>query len=187
MGAAVEGDGAAEAVRLFVDGPVEVGADVTVEAGGGEDGALHSEVLDDAPQLLDRGLHMLAGQKAHAPEAGAARHVGLVEPVVVGPGCGDGPVDADDAPVGEGEGGVEDCGVDVGVGEEVEPLVGADVAGAAGEFAGGCDLVMLVQVVEGGEDALDVDGPLVVGSGNELGDAIEIFEYVAVAVDDADS
>ena len=66
---AVDGDGAAEAVGLLVDGPVDLRAEVVGQAEGREHRADEAEVLDAAAELLHGLGGFLHGDEADAVEA----------------------------------------------------------------------------------------------------------------------
>ena len=126
VGAAVDADGAAEAVGFFVDRPVALVAQVGLNAGRRQHGAAHAELFDDSAQFFDRGLRLLQRNQAHALKARAALHVGVIEPVVVGARDVDGPIAADDLAESETEGGVKHGGFDADVFQKIDPAVGAD-------------------------------------------------------------
>src|SRR5581483_8653778 len=74
----------------------------------------------------------------------------FVEPVVVGAARGDGPVFGDDAPDREAGGRIDRGPGDFRLIEKIEPLFGADGAGARALFA--AFEKMKMNVIEGGKD-----------------------------------
>ena len=132
VGAAVEREHAAEPLRLLVDGPVHLVAEVHGEPACGEHRARQAEVLDGAPKLLHRLRHVLHGDEPHRVQAVAHLAVGGVDVVVEALADGDGIVRVLDDADGEPLGGEHDRLVDLGAFEEGDPVL----AGAHAVLAG---------------------------------------------------
>ena len=146
----MEGEDAVEALGLLIDGPVELVAEVDGEAPCGEHGAWQAEVMTGAAQLLDGFLHVLHGDEGHGVEVVADAAVLVVDVVVEGAADGDGVVGVLDEAHGEAGGGEHDGLLDVGLCEELDPVLtgaGAELAGvdafaAAGAGAAACGMCM---------------------------------------------
>ena len=86
VGAAVEREHAAEPLRLLVDGPVHLVAEVHGEPARGEHRTRQAEVLDGAAELLHGLRHVLHGDEPHRVQAVADLAVAGVDVVVESPG-----------------------------------------------------------------------------------------------------
>ena len=132
MGAAVDTDGAAEPVGLFIDRPIALIAEVGLNPRRRQHRAAHTDLFDDSAKLFDRGLGFLQGNQTHATKSRAALHVGIVEPIVVRASDIDSPVAADDLAKSKSESGVKDGGFDADIFQKFNPAVGPDFIERAG-------------------------------------------------------
>ena len=154
--AAVDGEAAAEPVGLLVDGPVLLRAQVVREPARGEHGARHPQFLHRPPQFEGCLLGLLHGDEGEPDEPGAALDVGVVEPVVVGPAHGDGPVPVDDVSVGQPARREQRRAVDADLVHEHQPLFDTDLGERPRRR---CDRLSGVEVVDRREDAAEVAAP----------------------------
>ena len=140
---------ATQPLSLGIDRPELAVAQVRLlRARGRQHRADETELLHDAPQLLDSRVRLLQGQQAHRLEAVAALQVGVVHPVVVRLREHDGPVAADDLPEPEAARGVQDRRVHSDLVQELHPAVRTHVRKCPGRR----DVpVRGVQVVDGRE------------------------------------
>ena len=126
------------------------------------------------------------GMSPTALETGVPLQVGVVQPVVVRLGQGNGPVPVDHLAVGEPAAGIEHGGVDADVVGEVNPPIDAD--GGKRPFRH-LDGHRRVEVVYGRVELVQQRGaareePLLELLRHVLGNGFYIFIQVAVAVDD---
>ena len=161
VGAAVEREHAPEPLRLLVDGPVHLVAEVHGEPARGEHRARQAEVLDGAAQLLHGLRHVLHGDEPHRVQAVAHLAVAGVDVVVEAPADGDGVVRVLDDADGEPLGGEHDRLVDLGALEEGDPVLAGAHAVLAGvdAFASCCtrrSRLRHVHAVQAGEEPADV-------------------------------
>jgi len=124
VGAAVDGDGAAQSIRFLINGPEAPVAQVGLDARRWQHRTAHAEIFHDPFKLFHRGVGFLQRNEPHALKARAALHVVVVEPIVVRPGHVDGPIAADDFAEGETEGSVKHGGFDADVFQKIDPAVG---------------------------------------------------------------
>ena len=183
--AAVDADGAAEAVRLLVDRPVLRVAQVVLQlerARAGEHRAGETEFLDDAPQF-DGGLRgLLQRDEAHRLEARVLADVLVVHPVVVRPREFDRPVAAHDAPESEAVGRVEHRLVDAHVVQEVDPALAPDARERAFRQEVAVGRVQVVVGREGAARRHETAVPVIFRHARP--DGVVVLDQVAVAVDD---
>ena len=128
----MEREHAAEPLRLLVDGPVHLVAEVDGEPARGEHRARQAEVLDGAAQLLHGLRDVLHGDEPHRVQAVADLAVAGVDVVVKALADGDGVVRVLDDADGEPLCGEHDRLVDLGALEEGDPVL----AGAHAVLAG---------------------------------------------------
>ena len=118
--------GALQAVGLLVHRPVVLGADMVLEAVGGEHRPHHAQFLHATAQFLDGFCRILHRNEPHGLETGVPLQVGLVKPIVVGLCKSDGPVQIDDVAEGQSVGGIQDSRVNAYVIGEIDPSIDTD-------------------------------------------------------------
>src|SRR5258706_131359 len=105
QGTDVHRQGAAELFRLFVDRPINFGAEVILYtlAVGRQHAAKHAKLFDGAAQLGYRRFDILNRQQRHAFQARIVAGEFLIEPGVVGSARGDRPMLGDETAYGEAQ------------------------------------------------------------------------------------
>jgi len=184
VAAAVHREAAAQPVGLFIDGPVDLGAQRQRQAVGRHHGAHHALLGDDAAQLLDRLLRVLHGDQAHGVEARVALQVGVVRPVVVRLAGGHGVVEADDFSVTQALGRIHHRPVDAHVIQELQPAVRSHLLASVPERRR-LHRAAVVKMVDGREDDALLGGDVPIGFFHVLEDSRVVLQDVAVAVDNA--
>ena len=162
VAAAVHREAAAQPVGLFIDGPVDLGAQRQRQAVGRHHGAHHALLGDDATQLLDRLLRVLHGDQAHGVEARVALQVGMIRPVVVRLAGGHGVVEADDLAVAQPLGRVHHRPVDAHVLQELQPTIRTHLLAAVPQRRR-LHRAAVVKMVDGREDDALLGGDVPVG------------------------
>ncbi len=115
--------GAAEFLRLLVDRPIHLGAEMILDAlaVGRQHAAEHAKLIHRAAQFEDGGVDILDWQQRHPLEPGIFAGELFVEPVVVGAASGDRPVRGNKPAYGEAKRRIEHAGRNPGLVEKTAP------------------------------------------------------------------
>ena len=177
---AVNCQGAAQPFGFLVDRPILLGPQVVGQTHRRQHRSVHTQFFDDAPELFHCCSRLLHGDESHPAEAWTPGQVGMMQPIVVGPGNRYSPVLADDFAIGQRGSGVQHRVVNANVVQEQEPFFGANPASPRGRRL---DPVGKMQVIERWEKAHRVEGAgLFVQRGQEFRNAFAILVNMAVSV-----
>ena len=120
----VDGEAAPELLRLLVDRPVDVVAQMSLDPFpvGGQHAAHHPQLRDRVAQLRHRLVDVLNGEQRHSLEPWALAQKTFVQPSVVGNTCGDRPLSRYEPPYRQSERRIQHRPFDARLVQECQPL-----------------------------------------------------------------